>query len=792
MDITKRLGKDLLYFDGGMGSLLIEMGLKPNEAPEEWNLTHEKEITEIHAQYLEAGADIISANTFGANPEKLSEYGLETEKVIKAAYKNAKNAVLKVGGKQRYIALDMGPTGRLLEPLGDFSFEDAVKAFSRTIKAAEGLGFDLILIETMNDSLETKAAVLAAKENSSLPIIASNVYDEKMRLLTGASPIEQVALLEGLGVSAIGANCSLGPDKMLGVLCELKKYSSLPLLVMPNAGLPKEENGKTYFDVSAEEFSDYAVKMAKSGAAVIGGCCGTTPEYIKKVVEKTKGLVPLETEKKDFTFVSSYERTAVFSKKPLLIGERINPTGKKRLKQALIDENYDVVLEEAVKQQEAGAHILDVNAGLAEINEKDVLKTLIKKLQAITPLPLQIDTSSPEAMEAAARIYNGKPLLNSVNGKKESLETILPIAKKYGGALIALTLDENGIPETAEGRFEIALKIAKAAEELGIEKKELIFDPLAMAVSADKDAAKVTLKTVEMLCDAGFKTSLGISNVSFGLPNRDAANGAFFASAISRGLSCAIINPFSKDIMKAYYAASALLGADNDFKNYIEFFAAEETTEKSQTSSDAKDLKTAVLRGLKGEAKTAAEELLKTKSPMDIINGYIVPALNEVGSGFEKGKVFLPQLLMSASAAQEAFDSVRALIPKEKNADSEKIVIATVFGDIHDIGKNIVRALLENYGFSVVDLGKNVPKEEILNAAKKHGAKLVGLSALMTTTAREMAQTVKYLKENISDIKVVVGGAVITDDYAKKIGADCYGADAMETVRYAEKVFRNK
>lgn len=792
MDIKKRLGKELLYFDGGMGSLLIDMGLAHGEAPEEWNLTHSNEIIEIHKKYLEAGADIISANTFGANPEKFLEYGLDTKEVVCAAFKNAKAAVEAAGGKKRYIALDVGPTGRLLEPLGDFSFEAAVAAFSQTVKAAEGLGFDLILIETMNDSLETKAAVLAAKENSSLPIIASNVYDEKMRLLTGASPLEQVALLEGLGVSAIGANCSLGPDKMLGVLKELKKYTSLPVLVMPNAGLPREENGKTFFDVSAEEFSDYAVKMAKEGAALIGGCCGTTPEYIRLVAEKTKGIKPDLPEKKNFTFVSSYERTAVFSNKPLLIGERINPTGKKRLKQALLDENYDVVLEEAVKQQEAGAHLLDVNAGLAEINEKEVLTALVKKLQAVTPLPLQIDTSSAEAMEAAARIYNGKPLLNSVNGKKESLEKILPIAKKYGGALIALTLDENGIPEAAEKRFEIALKIAAAAEKCGIEKKELIFDPLAMAVSADKNAAAVTIKTVEMLKNAGFKTSLGISNVSFGLPNRDAANGVFFASAVAAGLSCAIINPFSNEIMKAYYASCALLGADENFKEYIRYFA-ENSAEKSEPkTAETKDLKNAVLKGLKSEAKAAANELLTKKEPMEVINGYIVPALNEVGEGFEAGTVFLPQLLMSASAAQEAFDVVRALIPKESKGEEEKIVIATVFGDIHDIGKNIVRALLENYGFSVVDLGKNVPKEEILNAVKKHGAKLLGLSALMTTTAREMADTVRYVKENVPDIKVVVGGAVITQDYAKKIGADCYGADAMETVRFAEKVFRNK
>lgn len=791
MEFKNLIGKELLYFDGGLGSLLIEKGLKPHEAPEEWNITHAEDIINIHLEYLEAGADIISANTFGANPAKLSQYGLETADIIKAAYENAKTAIEKFGGEKRFIALDMGPTGRLLEPLGDFPFEDAVKAFSETVKAAEGLGFDLILAETMNDSLETKAAVIAAKENSDLPVIASNVYDEKMRLLTGASPLEEVALLEGLGVCAIGANCSLGPDKMLGVLAELKKYSSLPLLVMPNAGLPRDENGKTVFDVSAEEFSDYAVKMAEGGAAVIGGCCGTTPEYIRKIVLKTKGIKPILPEKKNLTFVSSYERTAVFSKRPLLIGERINPTGKKRLKEALKNENYDVILEEAVKQQEFGAHILDVNAGLAEIDEKEVLKTLIKRLQAITPLPLQIDTSSYDAMEAAARVYNGKPLLNSVNGKKESMEKIFPVAKKYGGAIIALTLDESGIPNTAEGRFEIALKIAKNAEKFGIEKKELIFDPLAMAVSADKDAAGVTLETVKMLSQTGFKTSLGISNVSFGLPKRDAINGAFFSSAIACGLSCAIINPFSEEIMKAYYAASALIGADSDFKEYIEYFADRETESKA-AAKDSADLKGAVLRGLKSEAKTAAEELLKVKEPMDIINGFIVPALNEVGKGFEEGKVFLPQLLMSAAAAQTAFDSVRSFMPEKKGGEDEKIVIATVYGDIHDIGKNIVRALLENYGFSVLDLGKNVPKEEILAAVKRSGARLLGLSALMTTTAREMAEAVRFVKESVPGIKVVVGGAVITEDYAKKIDADCYAADAMETVRYAEKILRNK
>lgn len=791
MNIKERLGKELLYFDGAMGSVLQKKGLKAGEIPELWNITKPDVIEEIHKSYLEAGCDIIKTNTFGANSYKLSGSGYTAEEVIKAAFNCAKAAADKYSDtKKRYIALDIGPSGKLTEPLGDLTFEAAVELFSEQVKAGAEYGADLILIETMNDSYETKAAVLAAKENSDLPVFVTNVYDENKRLLTGASPLEQILLLEGLGVDAIGANCSLGPEKMLEVLEDFKKYSSLPVILSPNAGLPKEEKGETVYDISPEEFSDI-LKKAVPGAHILGGCCGTNPEYIRKLIEKTSGLAFENPVEKDFTAISAYSKSVIFKDRPVIIGERINPTGKKKLKEAILSENYDYIISEAVRQEEAGADLLDVNAGVPGIKENEVLPDIIKRLQAVTSLPLQIDTANPDAMEAAMRVYNGKPLVNSVNGKQESMDKIFPLVKKYGGIIIALTLDEDGIPDTTEGRIKIADKIIAEAKKYGIKKSSLIFDPLAMAVSADKNAAAVTLETIKALNAKGLKTSLGVSNVSFGLPERAGMNAAFFTMTAAAGLSAAIINPFSGEMMRAAACVNALFGYDENFSEYIELFS---NTEEALTPVNAEvktDLKTAVIKGLKSEAKAAAEELIKTAEPMEIINQYIVPALDEVGIGFEKGTVYLPQLLISAASAQEAFDVVRGAMKTETDAaEKKKFVIATVYGDIHDIGKNIVKALLENYGFDVIDLGKSVPKEKILETVLKHNVKLLGLSALMTVTVPEMEAAIKLVNEKAPDCKIVVGGAVLTKDYADKIGADKYAKDAMEAVRYAEEILK--
>ena len=790
MKLKERLGKELLFFDGAMGSLLQKKGLTPGEIPEIWNITKADVITDIHESYLEAGCDIIKTNTFGANSYKLADSGYSPNELISAAVECAKKAVNKYSDiKKRYIALDIGPSGKLTEPLGDLSFEAAVELFKEQVISGVNAGVDLILIETMNDSLETKAAVLAAKENSDLPVFVTNVYDENKRLLTGASPLEQVLLLEGLKVDAIGANCSLGPEKMLDVLEDFKKYSSLPVILSPNAGLPKEENGETVYDISPEEFSDILTK-AKGSVHVLGGCCGTNPEYIKRLIEKMSPLPFKSPERKEFAGISSYSKSVLFEDIPVIIGERINPTGKKKLKEAILSENYDYVIAEAVHQEEAGADLLDVNTGVPGIDESKVLPLVVKKLQAVTALPLQIDTASPEAMEKAMRIYNGKPLVNSVNGKKESMDKIFPLVKKYGGLVIALTLDDSGIPDTTEGRIKIADTIIKEAAKYGIKMSDLIFDPLAMAISADKNAAKVTLDTIKVLKSRGLKTSLGVSNVSFGLPERPSMNASFYTMAAATGLSCAIINPFSKEMMDAVTSVNALFGHDDNFENYINHFS--ETDKTSSTSHKITvDLKTAIIKGLKNEAKLSAEELIKTLAPMEIINSFIVPALDEVGVGFEKGTVYLPQLLISAASAQVAFDVVRGAMKNEKDTkDRKKIVIATVYGDIHDIGKNIVKALLENYGFDVIDLGKSVPKETILECVLKNDAKLLGLSALMTVTVPEMEAAIKLVHEKKPDCKIVVGGAVLTKDYAEKIGADKYAKDAMETVRYAEQILK--
>lgn len=798
MTFSEYLNKGKVYLDGGMGTLLQARGLKAGEHPELWNITHGEIISEIHKAYYDAGSNVVCTNTFGAN---LLKFDKETLcEIIKAAVNNAKKArTASQTPHQKFIALDIGPTGKLLKPLGDLDFEDAVKVFAETVRIGADCGVDLIIIETMNDCYETKAALLAAKENSTLPVMVSNAYGENGKLMTGATPAAMVAMLEGMGVCALGANCSLGPKQLAGVAEELLANASVPVLLKPNAGLPKESDGKTVFDVAPAEFAAQLAPLMEKGLKLAGGCCGTTPEYIKALCEHSASITPSPTEKKTKTVVSSYTHAVYFGEKPLLIGERINPTGKKRFKQALAEKDMDYILSEGVNQQEKGVHILDVNVGLPEIDEKEMLTAAVCELQAIIDLPLQIDSADPVAMEAALRRYNGKAMINSVNGKWESMHAVFPLVKKYGGVVTALTLDENGIPDTAEGRFEIAKRILATAAEYGIEKKDIVFDTLAMTVSADNKAATVTLSALKRIREElGCHTVLGVSNVSFGLPNRDAVNSIFFTLAMENGLSAAIMNPYSADMQKAYYCFNALKGMDPNCGAYIE--AADGfTTTATAAQKDApkpkedyrSELQRAVIKGLKDKSAELTKALLETLPPLDIVNGEIIPALNTVGIGFENKTVYLPQLLMSAEAAKTAFEVIKSsMAGGEKTTAKGVFIIATVRGDIHDIGKNIVKLLLENYGFNVVDMGKDVPPEAIAEKAVELHAPIVGLSALMTTTVPAMEETVALLKSKAPWCKTIVGGAVLTEEYAAKIGADKYAKDAMEAVRYAEELLK--
>lgn len=760
------------YFDGGMGSML---NLRPGELPEKLNISDPDRVYRVHKAYADAGADIITANTFGANRLKYDN----CDELVKAGV-----ALAKKTGKK--VALDLGPTGKLLKPMGDLDFEDCVSIYADVVNAGKD-DADIVLIETMGDTYEIKAAMLAAKENCDLPIFVSMIFDEKGRLLTGADVKTACAVVEGLGADVIGFNCGLGPKQMIPLVEELEKYTSTPIMVNPNAGLPESVNGETVYNVDPDEFSDLMAQIADLGVSYLGGCCGTTPAHIKALIEKTKNIPDVPPSKKDFTFVTSYSQSVELGEKSAVIGERINPTGKKLLKQALRDRDMDYILREGISQKDCGAHILDVNVGLPEIDEVEMLKSAVYELQSVLPTPLQLDSSDAVAMEQALRIYNGKPLINSTNGKEKSMHEIFPLAKKYGGVVVCLCLDENGIPETADGRIKVAQKIINTAAEYGIDKKDLIVDALAMTISTDTQNAIETLKAVDYIKHTlGVNTVLGVSNISFGLPNREAVNTAFYTLCLKAGLSAGIINPKSQSMMNAYYSYNALAGLDENCTEYIESAVVIDVVADASNIT----LLDAIVKGMKEESAKCAKELLKTQNSLDIINEYIIPALDKVGDGFEKNKIFLPQLLMSADSAKAAFDEIKAhmIVNGNSQVKGEKIIIATVEGDIHDIGKNIVKVLLANYGFDVVDLGKDVKCETVLDETIKNDAKLVGLSALMTTTVPNMEKTIKLIHEN-TDAKVFVGGAVLTKDYAKMINADWYAKDAMESVRIAQEFF---
>ncbi len=809
MDILQELQNRILFCDGGMGSLLQEAGLKPGELPGTWNITHPEELVKIHKAYLEAGADIVTTNTFGVDRLKYNENTeFQLEPVIRAAVTNAKEAI-RQSGKQAWIGLDMGPTGKLLKPMGDLAFEDCCAIYREVVEIGADAGADFVLIETMSDSYETKAAVLAAKEGCNLPVFVTVTFDERGKLLTGGSPASIVAMLEGLGVDVLGMNCGLGPVQMKEILKDILEVSSIPVMINPNAGLPRSENGKTVYDIDAAHFAKTEEEIVDMGARIVGGCCGTTPEHIRMVAERCHNKKPVPVTKKNRTVVSSFCQAVEIGKNPVIIGERINPTGKSKFKQALRDHNLQYILQEGVTQQDHGAHVLDVNVGLPEIDEPSMLEEVVRELQSIIDLPLQLDTTDPVAMERAMRVYNGKPLINSVNGKEESMRTVFPLVQKYGGVVVALALDEGGIPETAEGRIQVAKKIYKTAAEYGIGPEDIIIDALCLTVSSDSQGAITTLETLRRVRDELHgKTILGVSNISFGLPQREIINAAFFTMAMQNGLSAAIINPNSEAMMRAYYSFRALMNLDPQCSEYISVYSgqvaslgqsavtgnggsASGSAAGAAGSQGTSDLHASIVKGLKDQAVQAARELLETQDALDVINSQIIPALDVVGKGFEKGTMFLPQLLMSAEAAKGAFEVIKEKMDASGQKQEKKgtIILATVKGDIHDIGKNIVKVLLENYSYDVLDLGKDVPPETIVETAVEQHIELVGLSALMTTTVPSMEETIVQLRKAAPWAKVMVGGAVLTQEYADTMGADQYCRDAMASVNYAEQVF---
>ncbi len=802
MNFREVLGRQILFFDGGMGTLLQERGLKAGEVPETWNIVHPECIRQIHKEYLMAGSNIISANTFGVNAFKCKNLPYTVDELVTAGIQLVQEAIQEVrsssnGGEKQpmYAALDIGSIGKLLKPLGEISFDEAYKTFQEIIVAGDRAGADLILIETVSDSYEIKAAVLAAKENSNLPVVVTMIFDESGKLLTGGDVASVTAMLEGLGVDAVGFNCGLGPEQMKNLLPQLTACCSLPVVINANAGLPMVVNGQTVFHVAPEEFAQSVKMLVEMGAGIVGGCCGTTPAHIQRVVELCKDMEIRPVTDKNLTVVSSYNHAVYFTRKPLIIGERINPTGKSKFKQALREHDMEYIYKEGLAQEEKGAQILDVNVGLPEIDEPRLMEEAVTGIQAIIDLPLQIDTSDTAAMERGLRYYNGKPMLNSVNGKKESMESVFPIAKKYGAVLVCLCLDESGIPETVEGRLRVAEKLVKTAAEYGIPKKNLVIDALVLTISTGQDNANVTLETMRRIrYEMGLHTVLGVSNISFGLPERSRINTAFFTMAMNNGLSAGIVNPSSEPMMSAYYSFNALIGEDEQCMAYIANASqtADKTSAAPAQKNSALTLEEAIIKGLSESAGEATVRLLEQNmDALAIINEKLIPALDVVGKGFEEKKMFLPQLLMSADAAKASFEAIKATLSKQgKNSESKgKIVIATVKGDIHDIGKNIVKTLLENYGFDMLDLGKDVDPELILKTVQENQVKLVGLSALMTTTVVNMEATIKLLREHHAGCKVMVGGAVLTQEYADMIGADFYSKDAMGSVRYANALY---
>ncbi len=796
MGLKEYIKDNILIFDGAMGTMLQKKGLKLGENPEILNLNQSSVIEEIHREYIDSGANVITTNTFGANELKLKLCNLEVEKVVDAAVEIAKKAK---GNSNTYIALDIGPIGELLEPMGTLSFDKAYEIFKRQVVQGVKSGVDLILLETMTDLYELKAAVLAVKENSELPVFCTMTFEENLRTFTGCSPEAMVLVLEGLGVDALGVNCSLGPKQLKPIIEEICSLAHIPVMVQPNAGLPTLSIGnETKYDVTKEEFADTLCSFIDSGVRVIGGCCGTTPDYIRELClrVKDKELEPVENIK--YAAICTPSKVVRIDG-VRIIGERINPTGKKLFKEALKNEDLDYILKQAISQVEAGAHILDVNVGLPEIDEPKMMHKVVKEIQGIMDIPLQIDSSDVEAIEIGLRYYNGKPILNSVNGEEKVLDRILPLVKKYGASVVGLTLDDKGIPPKSEERFAIAEKIVNRAAEYGIKKEDIFIDCLVLTVSAQQEEVQETLKAVRMVKEKlGVKTVLGVSNISFGLPNRELINETFLALALANGLDLPIMSPNASGMTRVIDSYNVLYNHDKNSEVYIKNYANVELSREvitrngnnssgTDNTNSEQDLIYIVVKGLKEEAAQATVELLKTHKELEIVNKYLIPALDIVGDKYEKGELFLPQLIQAAETVKNAFTVLKAEIAKSnsESISKGKIIVATVKGDIHDIGKNIVKVILENYGYEIIDLGKDVPIETVVSEVKKHNVSLIGLSALMTTTVRSMEQTIKALREDGYTGKIFVGGAVLTPDSAERIGADFY---AKESVEIAKKI----
>ena len=794
--IKEYLKDNLLIFDGAMGTMLQKEGLPIGDNPEIFGMKNPDKLLKIHKKYLEAGCNVLTTNTFGCNELKVTKLGYTVEEIINNAITIAKQAISESDkSKPRFVALDIGPIGEMLEPMGTLSFDRAYEIFKRQVIQGEKSGADLIIIETMMDLYEAKVAVLAAKENTNLPVICTMTFDENGRSFTGCLPQAMVATIEGLGVDALGVNCSLGPKQLLPIVKIITELANVPVIVQANAGLPVIENNQTVYKMTAKEFFQGVKDFVDLGVSIIGGCCGTNETFIKEICDNIDKLKKIEPKRKESTIVCSANKY-VDIQGPVIVGERLNPTGRQPLIDAYTSGNNDYVINLALEQSKEGSEILNVNVGVPELDEEKAMKRVVKGIQEVVDTPLQIDSSNIAALETGLRYYNGRTIVNSVNGKEKSLETILPLVKKYGACVVGLTLDEEGIPSTAEGRFNVAKKIVERAEEYGIKRKDIFIDCLSLTVSAQQDEAMETIKAIKMVKEKlGCKTILGVSNISFGIPNRQGLNNTYLNLALGSGLDLPIINTEDKVMVESVYAYKVISNIDRGCLEYIEKFrdVSKDNKQRKSKNHDNLTLEDAIERGLKDEAKDLTLQILSSQDEYYVLDEVLIPALDVVGSKYDKGELFLPQMIQSAETVKVALNIIKQRLSKNNNTSSKgKIIVATVQGDIHDIGKNIVKIMLENYGYEVIDLGKDVPIEEVVKRAKEENIELIGLSALMTTTVENMKKTISALKENGVSAKVFVGGAVVTEEYAQKINADYYSKDAKSAVEIAKINFNNK
>ena len=796
MEIKEYLKDNLLIFDGAMGTMLQKEGLPIGDNPEIFGLKNSDKLLKIHKKYLDAGCNVLTTNTFGCNELKITKLGYTVEEIIDNAIKVARQAIEESDkSKPRFVALDIGPIGEMLEPMGTLSFERAYEIFARQAIQGEKSGADLIIIETMMDLYEAKAAVLAVKENTNLPVICTMTFEENGRSFTGCLPEAMVATIEGLGVDAIGVNCSLGPKQLLPIVKRITELAKIPVIVQANAGLPIIKNNEAIYEMTAKEFFQGVKKFVDSGVSIIGGCCGTNETFIKEICDNIDKLEKKEPNRKESTIVCSAAKY-VDVNGPVIVGERLNPTGRQPLIDAYISGNNDYVINLALEQSKEGSEIINVNVGVPSIDEEKTMKRVIKGIQEVVDTPLQIDSSNVKALESGLRYYNGRTIVNSVNGKEESLESVLPLVKKYGACVVGLTLDEDGIPSTAEGRFNIAKKIVERAEQYGIKRKDIFIDCLSLTVSAQQDEALETIKAIKMVKEKlGCKTILGVSNISFGIPNRQALNNTYLNLALGSGLDLPIINTENKVMVESVHAYKVISNMDKGCVEYIEKYKDVSKDNKPQKGKNYEDLtlEEAIERGLKEEVKDLTLKILDSKDEHYVLDEVLIPALDVVGTKYDKGELFLPQMIQSAETVKVALNIIKERLSKNNNTSSKgKIIVATVQGDIHDIGKNIVKIMLENYGYEVIDLGKDVPINEVVKRAKEENIELIGLSALMTTTVENMKKTIEALKENGISSKVFVGGAVVTEEYAKKINADYYSKDAKSAIEIAKINFNSK